>query len=115
MRAIVLGRLGGPEELEYREAKDPAPGPGEVLVRVRAEGVCGRDLIDRRGGFRGLKLPVILGHEFAGEVVHVGPGATDVSVGDHVANLLRPRCRAWRSWLRGHTPGCQNGWGSLGR
>ena len=52
MRAIVLSKLGGPEELEYREVPDPVPAAGEVLVKVKAEGVCGRDLIDRRGGFR---------------------------------------------------------------
>jgi D-arabinose 1-dehydrogenase-like Zn-dependent alcohol dehydrogenase len=115
MRAIVLGRLGGPEELEYKEAADPKPGAGEVLVRVKAEGVCGRDLIDRRGGFRGLKLPVILGHEFAGEIVGVGSGVSALSVGDHVANLLRLSCGACRSCLRGETPVCEKGWESFGQ
>jgi acryloyl-coenzyme A reductase len=115
MRAIVLGRLGGPEELEYRDAKDPVAGPGEVLVRIRAEGVCGRDLIDRRGGFRGLKLPVILGHEFAGEVMEVGPGVAGLAAGDRVANLLRLSCGACRSCLRGDTPVCEKGWESFGQ
>src|SRR5947209_19183110 len=95
MRAVVLSRIGGPEELEYREVPDPEPAPGEVLVRVKAEGVCGRDLIDRRGGFRGLKLPVILGHEFAGEVVRVGAGVAGLVPGDRVANLLRLGCGEW--------------------
>ena len=52
MHAVVLDRTGGPDELHYREVDDPRPGDGEVLVRVRAVGVCGRDLIDRRAAFR---------------------------------------------------------------
>jgi D-arabinose 1-dehydrogenase-like Zn-dependent alcohol dehydrogenase len=115
MRAMVLGKLGGPEELVYREASDPVAGAGEVLVRVKAEGVCGRDLIDRRGGFRGLKLPVILGHEFAGEVVAVGAGVTSLSLGDRVANLLRLFCGECPSCRRGETPVCEKAWESFGQ
>src|SRR5262245_3282120 len=115
MRAVVLRRLGGPEELEYGEVPDPDLGPGEALVRVKAEGVCGRDLIDRRGGFRGLELPVILGHEFAGEVVEVAPGVVDLAPGDRVANLLRLGCGACRACLRGETPICEKAWQSFGQ
>ncbi len=115
MRAIVLSRVGGPEELEYREVEDPQVGAGEVLVRVRAEGVCGRDLIDRRGGFRYLKLPVILGHEFAGEVVRVGPQVGDLAPGDRVANLLRLSCGSCRACSRGDTPVCEKRWQSFGQ
>jgi D-arabinose 1-dehydrogenase-like Zn-dependent alcohol dehydrogenase len=115
MRAIVLRQIGGPEVLEWTDAPDPVPGAGEVLVRVKAEGVCGRDLIDRRGGFRGLKLPVILGHEFAGEVVKVSAGVTDLAPGDRVANLLRLGCGACRSCLRGETPICERAWQSFGQ
>src|SRR6266567_441671 len=115
MRAIVLRQIGGPEVLEWTDAPDPVPGAGEVLVRVKAEGVCGRDLIDRRGGFRGLRLPVILGHEFAGEVVRVAPGVSDLAVGDRVANLLRLGCGACRACLRGETPICERAWQSFGQ
>jgi D-arabinose 1-dehydrogenase-like Zn-dependent alcohol dehydrogenase len=115
MRAVVLSRLGGPEELEYREVPDPEIAQGEVLVRVKAEGVCGRDLIDRRGGFRGLPLPAILGHEFAGEVVRVAPGVPGLAPGDRVANLLRLGCGACRNCLRGETPICEKGWQSFGQ
>src|SRR6266542_3205750 len=115
MRAIVLSRVGGPEELEYREVEDPQVGAGEVLVRVRAEGVCGRDLIDRRGGFRYLKLPVILGHEFAGEVVRVGPQVGVLAPGDRVANLLRLSCGSCRACSRGDTPVCEKRWQSFGQ
>jgi D-arabinose 1-dehydrogenase-like Zn-dependent alcohol dehydrogenase len=115
MRAVVLRRLGGPEELEYTEVPDPELAAGEALVRVKAEGVCGRDLIDRRGGFRGLPLPVILGHEFAGDVVKVAPGVTDLSPGDRVANLLRLGCGACRACQRGETPICERAWQSFGQ
>src|SRR5690606_6051538 len=81
MRAVVLERIGGPEQLSLREVPDPEPGPGEAVVRIAAAGVCGRDLIDRRGGFPAMKLPTVLGHEFSGEVIAVGPGTTRVSVG----------------------------------
>jgi D-arabinose 1-dehydrogenase-like Zn-dependent alcohol dehydrogenase len=114
MHAIVLSKLGGPEELEYREVPDPQPAPGEVLVRVKAEGVCGRDLIDRRGGFRGLPLPVILGHEFAGEVVRAAP-ETGFAPGDRVANLLRLGCGVCRSCSRGEAVICEKGWQSYGQ
>ena len=77
MRAVVLRQIGGPEALVPEAVPDPSPGPGEVVVRVRAAAVCGRDLIDRRGGFPMMKLPTILGHEFAGEVMALGPGAEE--------------------------------------
>jgi acryloyl-coenzyme A reductase len=114
MHAIVLSKLGGPEELEYREVPDPVPASGEVLVKVAAEGVCGRDLIDRRGGFRGLPLPIILGHEFAGEVVRAAP-ETGFLPGDRVANLLRLGCGRCRACARGEAVICEKGWQSYGQ
>jgi acryloyl-coenzyme A reductase len=114
MHAVVLSKLGGPEELEYREVPDPMPASGEVLVKVKAEGVCGRDLIDRRGGFRGLPLPVILGHEFAGEVVQAA-SETGFLPGDRVANLLRLGCGRCRPCARGEAVICEKGWQSYGQ
>jgi acryloyl-coenzyme A reductase len=107
--------VGGPEQLELAELPKPEPQAGEVLVRVKAEGVCGRDLIDRRGGFRGLKIPVVLGHEFAGEVVEVGTGVSDLSLGDRVANLLRLSCGECAACLRGDAPVCERAWKSFGQ
>jgi NADPH:quinone reductase-like Zn-dependent oxidoreductase len=115
MHAVVVDRTGGTEVLDYREARDPEPGPSEVVVRVRAAGVCGRDLIDRRGGFPGMKLPVILGHEFAGEIVAVGANAADFSVGDRVANLHRPFCGQCARCQEGDTPDCTESWQSFGQ
>jgi acryloyl-coenzyme A reductase len=114
MRAVVLDRTGGPEQLCLRELPDPKPGPNEVLVRVHASGVCGRDLIDRRGGFRLMKLPTILGHEFAGEVVEVGPGVSRWKPRDRVANLHRPFCGECRMCISGSVIDCERAWQSFG-
>jgi acryloyl-coenzyme A reductase len=116
MRAIVLHETGGPEKLVFEEVADPKPGEGEVLVKVRASAVCGRDLIDRRGGFPMMKLPTILGHEFAGEVIALGAGAdaSGLSKGDRVVNLHRPSCGACRPCLAGEPVLCERAWQSFG-
>jgi len=114
MHAVVLDRTGGPDELHYREVDAPEPGEGEVLVRVHAVGVCGRDLIDRQGGFPMMKLPTVLGHEFAGEVIAVGTGVTGISTGDRVANLHRPFCGSCASCLVGEKVDCERAWQSFG-
>ena len=86
MRAIRAREAGGPEVLELVELRDPTPGPGEVLVRVAAAGV---NFIDtyRRGGVYPMSFPHVVGSEGAGEVVDVGEGVTDLTVGDRVAWL----------------------------
>jgi D-arabinitol dehydrogenase (NADP+) len=73
MRAVVYDR---PEHFEVREVPLPAPGPGEVLLKVLVAGVCGTDLHLHAGEF-GPTYPLTPGHEFVGEVVGVGPGAAD--------------------------------------
>ena len=81
MKAAVLH---APRELRVEPVPDPTPAPGEVLVRVRASGLCGTD--DRIwSGDRPVKYPLIPGHEFFGEVIHVGKGARRVRPGDRVA------------------------------
>jgi NADPH:quinone reductase-like Zn-dependent oxidoreductase len=114
MRAVVLDRTGGPEELVLRDVPEPELPPDGALVKVRAAGVCGRDLIDRRGGFPMMKLPTVLGHEFAGEVVGVGSEVRDLSVGDRVANLHRPWCGDCPSCVAGDTIHCERAWQSFG-
>lgn len=82
MRAVQLVGFGSPREaLRYVELEDPRPGPGEVLVRVEAAGVCGRDLVVRRGAFPHVKPPVVPGHEGVGRVAEVGPGVDRDLVG----------------------------------
>ena len=85
MRAMVLPRFGGPELFERREVPKPAPGPGEVLVRVIASGTNPVDAKLRAGGsWAGLTPPVILGADVAGVVEQVGPGVTDLTAGGEV-------------------------------
>lgn len=114
MRAVVLERTGDASELLLRDWPDPELGPDDALVRVHAVGVCGRDLIDRRGGFPMMKLPTILGHEIAGEVVAVGKHVTLVAVGDRVATLHRPWCGDCPSCVAGRTLDCERAWQSFG-
>lgn len=73
------------------ELPKPDPGPGRVVVRIRACGVAHRDLIERQGHPR-LRTPIVLGHEFAGDIVDVGPGVTAWQVGDRVVSLYRASC-----------------------
>jgi acryloyl-coenzyme A reductase len=92
MHAIVLRQFGGAENLRIEERPIPSPGPGEVLLRVRACGVCYHDVINRRGGLPRTPLPSILGHEAAGEVIEVGAGVKGWSIGDRGATLQRLSC-----------------------
>ncbi|HOG28215.1 MAG TPA: zinc-binding dehydrogenase [Vicinamibacterales bacterium] len=74
MQAIVLRELGGPERLVLETAADPAPGPGEAVVRLRAAALNRRDAWIRQGQYAGIRLPIILGSDGAGEVTAVGEG-----------------------------------------
>lgn len=91
MRAVVHDRYGGPDALRLQDLPDPTPGPGQVLVEVRAtsvnlsdwEGLRGSPAYARIGGLRRPRLPV-LGSDVAGVVVGTGPGASRFEVGDEV-------------------------------
>jgi putative PIG3 family NAD(P)H quinone oxidoreductase len=89
MKAIVISRFGGPEVLELRDVPTPAPGRGELRVRVRAAGVNRADLLQRLGGYPAPPdaPPDIPGLEFAGEVDAVGEGVPERAVGDRVFGL----------------------------
>ncbi len=91
MKAIRLHARGGPEALRFEDASTPRPGPGEVLVRVRAAAVTPTELLwvptwtTRDGGPR--PLPVIPGHEFSGEVAALGEGVTAFGDGEAVYGM----------------------------
>lgn len=86
MKAALFRQHGAPEVLVYEDFPDKVPGPGEVVVRVRACGVNGRDLWTRQGSPNHVvQLPHILGCEIAGDVAALGPGVTGVEIGDRVA------------------------------
>jgi NADPH2:quinone reductase len=88
MRAVEMTAPGGPEVLVLGARPVPAPGPGEVLIRVTAAGVNGPDLVQRRGHYPPPKgASDLLGLEVSGEVVALGPDAEGWSVGDRVCAL----------------------------
>ena len=84
MRAVVLRELGPAENLRLETVPDPQPGPGEVVVRLRAAALNHRDLWIRKGLYAGIKLPIILGSDGAGEVSAVGVGADPSLLGRQV-------------------------------
>jgi len=87
LKAVVMHQRGGPEVLRYEDYPTPEPGPGEVLVQVRACSLNHLDVFTRRGEQgRRVKLPHILGVETAGEVALLGEGVVDVHVGDRVVS-----------------------------
>jgi NADPH:quinone reductase-like Zn-dependent oxidoreductase len=79
MRAIVLTALGDSDNLKLEQRPDPQPGPGEVLVRLHAAALNRRDVWIRKGQYAGIKLPIILGSDGAGEVMDVGEGVDRAS------------------------------------
>ena len=81
MKTAML--YGGPD-VRVEEIPDPEPGPGEVLVRVRAAGICGSDLHGYRQPRPGITYPIRAGHELSGEVVALGEGVTGLAPGQRV-------------------------------
>ena len=90
IRAAVLEEFGRPPVVQEVELADP--GPGEVLVRLVACGVCHTDLYTASGVDPSGYAPTVLGHEGAGVVERVGPDVTMVAPGDHVVTLFSPQC-----------------------
>ena len=85
MRAVVITRHGGFEVLEVQERPEPACGPGQVRIAVRAAGVNFADLLAREGLYADApKPPVVVGYEVAGTVAEVGPGVDAFVAGDRV-------------------------------
>ena len=109
MRAAVVKSIG---EVTVETVDDPTPGPGEVVIEVAACGLCGTDLHILQGEFAPT-LPVIPGHEFAGTVVALGPGALDVNEGDRVAVDPSLYCHECHYCRRGHNNLCLR-WGAIG-
>ena len=85
MKAIVINGFGDPSVLTEAEIDEPVPGPGQVLVRVRAIGVNPVEAAIRSGAFGDVSFPAVLGFEFAGEVESIGEGVSDVRPSDPVA------------------------------
>ncbi|WP_157267283.1 zinc-dependent alcohol dehydrogenase family protein [Azohydromonas aeria] len=114
IHAAVLTRLGAPapyvqsQPLRLRELELDPPGPGELLVRVRAAGLCHSDLSVVNGD-RPRPVPMALGHESAGEVVECGPGVTDLRPGDRVVMVFMPSCGCCLPCAEGRPALCEPG------
>src|SRR5919199_2496744 len=106
IKAAVLRAMGAPapyaksKPLAIEEVELDPPGPGEVLVKVAAAGLCHSDLSVINGD-RPRPMPMALGHEAAGVVEQLGEDVTDLAVGDHVVMVFMPSC--------GHCVPCAEG------
>src|SRR5579871_4191678 len=103
-QAVLLNEAGTPATLEAITV-DP-PGPGEVLVRLAASGVCHTDLTVKNQNGAGMKFPIVLGHEGAGYVEEVGEGVTHLAPGDPVVIAYRAPCEQCPACRRGDPRHC---------
>jgi S-(hydroxymethyl)glutathione dehydrogenase/alcohol dehydrogenase len=104
-RAAIAFEAGKP--LEIAEVDVGGPAAGEVMVEIKATGVCHTDAFTLSGDDPEGAFPAILGHEGAGVVVEVGEGVKDLKVGDHVIPLYTPECRTCNFCLNPKTNLCQ--------
>ncbi len=105
VKAAVAHQAGAPLTIETVDLDGPRT--GEVLVEIRATGICHTDEFTRSGADPEGLFPAILGHEGAGVVVDIGPGVTSLKKGDHVIPLYTPECRQCEYCLSGKTNLCQ--------
>ncbi len=107
MRAAIYHEFGGP--IEVRDVAEPAPGPGEVIVRVLATGICRSDWHGWRGDDPDIRhLPHVPGHEFAGEIAALGEGVTGWRVGDRVTVPFVAGCGECGPCRAGDTQVCEH-------
>jgi alcohol dehydrogenase len=113
-RAAVLYEMEKPRPyavsrpLVIEELELAPPGEGEILVRIRAAGLCHSDLSTINGD-RPRQMPMALGHEAAGEVLELGPGVRDLAVGDHVILVFVPSCGHCLPCAEGRPALCEPG------
>src|SRR6202158_237870 len=87
--AVRVHKTGGPEVLTYEDVEVPAPGPGQIKVKNHAVGVNFIDTYFRAGMYPSpVGMPFVSGNEGAGEVIAVGPGVTDIKIGDRVGSVV---------------------------
>ena len=119
IRAAVLETIGAPapyaqsQPLKIKEVELAPPGHDEVLIRIRAAGLCHSDL-SVISGDRPRPVPMVLGHESAGEVMECGPGVTDLAPGDRVVLVFMPSCGCCMPCMEGRPALCEPGAASNG-
>ena len=104
MKAAVLREFGKPLVIEEKPV--PKPGPGEVLVKIMASGLCVSDIHIQEGKINTVRLPYTPGHEMAGIVAEVGAGVANVKTGDHVTAAIDLICHQCRYCRTGRTNLC---------
>src|ERR1051326_5234082 len=104
VRAAVAHKAGAPLTIETGQLQGPKA--GEVLVEIKATGICHTDEFTRSGADPEGLFPAILGHEGAGVVADVGAGVVSVRPGDHVIPLYIPECRQCKACLSRKTNLC---------
>ena len=105
VKAAIATKAGAPLSIETVDLDGPRA--GEVLVEIKATGICHTDEFTRSGADPEGLFPAILGHEGAGVVVDIGAGVTSLKKGDHVIPLYTPECRQCEYCLSGKTNLCQ--------
>ena len=119
IRAAVIHEMEKPrpyatsKPLVIEELDLDPPGPGEILIRVRAAGLCHSDLSTINGD-RPRQMPMVLGHEAAGEVMELGPNVRDMTVGDHVILVFVPNCGHCMPCMEGRPALCEPGFKANG-
>ncbi|MDP4672199.1 MAG: zinc-dependent alcohol dehydrogenase family protein [Solirubrobacteraceae bacterium] len=114
VRAAVLMRSGDPgpfastEPIQIRELQLDKPGAGELTIKIHAAGLCHSDLSVINGD-RPRPVPIVLGHEAAGEVTKIGSGVSDFKVGDRVVLAFVPSCGECEACLAGRAALCVPG------
>ncbi|MGI9658575.1 MAG: alcohol dehydrogenase catalytic domain-containing protein [Gaiellaceae bacterium] len=108
MKAARFHKYGDAKVIAYEDAPDPSPGPGEVLINVKACALNHVDIDIRNGSSRlAIELPHTLGFEFAGEIAALGEGVEGWAVGDRVAPLSQLHCDKCRWCARGQNQHCE--------
>src|ERR1700691_4161351 len=107
MKIRAAGALGAGKSRSVEPVDLAGPREGEVLVEIKATGVCHADAYTLSGKDPEGLFPAVLGHEGAGVVVDVGPGVKSVKKGDHVIPLYTPECRECSYCVSGKTNLCQ--------
>ena len=109
MKAALFREYGDASVLVYEDLPDPVAGPGEVVVKVKACGINHVDIDIRNGSSRiPLKLPHVLGMEFGGDIVEIGPGVEGWAVGDRVSPVFQIHCNNCEMCARGEHQHCRN-------